>query len=155
MPTSKRRRFQIRQRQKRKTKRKAVISGITGKGMDVFNALQKIVKKGFVGGEYPTVNAYVTGRISSGGLTPWSGASNLSETKGDRYAIGMVTKVKRDFVTARGLLMPGEEVYVGLAYPEQIKIISIRINPLISEVEETRRKEFYKKKFPRHKIEFK
>jgi len=155
MPKLKRKKFEIKQKQKRRSKRKSVIHGITGIGKDVFNDLQKIVKKGFVGGDSPFVNAYITGGLSSGRPPSWSGVSNLPETKGDKYAIGMLTRVKRDTVTVKGALMPGEEVHVGFAHPEQIKLISIKINPLVSEVEEERRKQFYRKKFPQKRIEFK
>lgn len=130
MPTPKRRRFEIRKRQKRRAKRKPVIHGITGREIDPFNDLQKIVEKGFIGG--PFVNAYITGQSKSGlfRLPIWSGESNLPETKGDKYAIRMMTRVKRDTITARGPLMPGEKVHVGFAYPSQIKVIYIKINPL-------------------------
>lgn len=155
MPAKKRRRLEKEQKQNRREKRRRVISGLTSRGEDVFTELEKIVKGGFVGSPYPSVNSYITGKLSSGGRSPYSAQSNLPETSGDRYAVGMLTKVKRDFIGSAGrIAAPGEEVHVGFAHPSQIKVISVKINPLVSEAEEAKRKEFYRKRFPKQRIVF-
>ena len=167
MVNPRRRRFNVLQRQKRRAKRKIVIKYLrghcVGKGTaaeltDSFNDLKKIVKEGCKRLENTNgaawVNAYIKSARLGTGNVHYFEASRLPQTEGDKYALEMLTRIKRMPLEKEKPLRPEQTVSVEYAYPGQIKRIYIVINPKLPRQEREKRKEFYRKELPKRLIEF-
>ncbi len=161
MPHAKQRRAKIRRDWKRKKKRRAVIHYIGIKEarstVDPFIELKRIVKEGFRGGVGPQ-NVLMKTSLLAGAedriIAHECIASNLPRTKGDRYKVEMLTNISKPPLSKGGPKRMGRTAYVSRAFPEQVKVIYIALDPKLGETEKSSRMDFYRKEFPRATIKF-
>lgn len=152
MPSPKRRKFQIRQRQKRRKKREIVAHALRSRGSDAFEILRKCCSSGFIGRISPNVSpkASETSRYSAvAKVLTWGEPSRLRDTYGDVYVLEMKTRAEN-----AALWKHSKNKFVKKAYPDQVKVIHIFLNPELTQSEIRSRKLFYEKELAGNKIEF-
>lgn len=158
MPTPKKRRMQIRLRQKRRNKRKNVIHSVTARQNDAFIDLVKIVRHGFKATESTIRSKLTNVHLDNKVTREWypsliiRAMSLLPQTNGDSYILHFLARVKTAGYHKNMPQEPSRTLH--FATPEQIKKISIRLNIHLSAEEKKQRQDFYRTQLPGMRLEF-